>query len=215
MDAPLRERLDMMAAQVRKHYPDACMAVDGFIDRLAKAGAGAPAPQVGEIMPDFILPDDAGRLVRLGQMLEKGPVVIAFLRGHWCPYCRLNAIGLAEIQEDIAPVQMVAISAETQAYMRQIKAESGAHFPFLTDMGNGYALSLNLAIWVDDATSILFGDSEEDIRAFQNQDGWILPIPSVFVVRQDGTISARHVDPDYRRRMELDDLRAAAKAALI
>jgi peroxiredoxin len=162
----------------------------------------------------FLLPDDQGRFVRLEKLLETAPVVIAFHRGHWCPYCRLNAVGLAEVQEEIKPAQIIAISAETQAYTREIKAEAGAHFPFLTDFGNGYALSLGLAVWVDEAMSSLIGGAGWDIPKYQGHDGWILPIPSVFVVGQDGVIKSRHVDPDYRRRLELDDLKTAARLAL-
>jgi peroxiredoxin len=161
-----------------------------------------------------VMPDDQGHLVSLERLLEAAPVAIAFHRGHWCPYCRLNAVGLAEVEDDIKPVQIVAISAETQAYTSEIKAETRAQFPFLTDFGNGYALSLNLAVWVDDAMSSLIAAAGWDVPKYQGSEGWIVPIPSVFIVGQDGLIKARHVDPDYRRRLALDDLRAAAKAAL-
>lgn len=114
----------------------------------------------------------------------------------------------------VSPVQIVAISAETAAYTRKIKSEARAAFPFLTDFGNGYALSLNLAIWVDDAMSALLAETGRDIPQYQGTEGWILPIPSVFVVGQDGLVKSRHIFPDYRRRLELDDLRTAAKAAM-
>jgi peroxiredoxin len=213
-DASLGERLVYVADQVRAISPPFAEAVDTFVGRLEQTGAGSDAPQVGDQMPSFILPDDQGRFVSLDRLLEVAPVAIAFHRGHWCPYCRLNAVGLAEVEADIKPVQIVAISAETQVHTRAIKAEAGAHFPFLTDFGNGYALSLNLAIWVDDEMSSMIAGAGWDIPQYQGQEGWILPIPSVFVVGQDGIITARHVDPDYRRRLELDDLRKAAKAAL-
>jgi peroxiredoxin len=213
-DLTLGERLDHINGKVRALGPVYHQAVDIFVERLERSGAGQDAPQVGDPMPGFILPDDHGHLVSLEKLLETAPVAIAFHRGHWCPYCRLNAVGLAEVEDDIKPVQIVAISAETQAYTREIKGEAHAHFPFLTDFANGYALSLNLAIWVDDDMSSLIAGAGWDIPKYQGTEGWIVPIPSVFVVGQDGLIKARHVDPDYRRRLELDDLRAAAKAAL-
>ena len=213
-DLTLGERLDHINGKVCALGPVYHQAVDIFVERLERSGAGQDAPQVGDPMPGFVLPDDQGRLVGLEKLLETAPVAIAFHRGHWCPYCRLNAVGLAEVEDDIKPVQIVAISAETQAYTREIKDEAHAHFPFLTDFANGYALSLNLAVWVDDAMSSLIADAGWDIPKYQGTEGWIVPIPSVFVVGQDGLIKARHVDPDYRRRLELDDLRAAAKAAL-
>lgn len=213
-DIPLAERLAYIANLVRAKGPRFAEAVDSFVDRLERSGAGADAPKVGDPMPGFLLPDEDGHLVSLHRLLETAPVAVAFHRGHWCPYCRLNAVGLAELQDEIKPVQIVAISAETQIYTRELKAESRARFPFLTDVGNGYALSLNIAIWVDDTMAATIAAAGWDIPRYQGQDGWILPIPSVFVVGQDGLVKARHVDPDYRRRLELSDLKAAARMAL-
>lgn len=211
---PLEARLGFIADKVRSLSTVFAEAVDTFVGRLESAGAGEQAPQIGNPMPDFLLPDDEGRLVNLKDLLSVAPVAIAFHRGHWCPYCRLNAVGLAEIQDEIKPVQIVAISAEIQQFTKEIKAEAGAKFPFLTDFGNGYALSLNLAIWVDDQMSTMIERAGWDIPAYHGHEGWILPIPSVFVVGQDGLIKARHVDPDYRRRLELEVLRKAARSVL-
>ena len=44
-------------------------------------------------------------------------------------------------------------------------------------------------------------------------DGWVLPIPATFVVGRDGLVKARFVDPDFRKRMEIDDLVAAVRVA--
>ena len=117
-------------------------------------------------------------------------------------------VGLAEIQEDAAPAQIVAISSETQEHTRTLRAEAGARFPFLTDVGGGYALSINLAILVDEAMASMIGGAGWDVPRYQGGTPWILPVPAVFVLSRDGVIVARHVDPDYRRRMELDDLLA-------
>lgn len=205
-DATLGERLRFVADCVRTRGPKFAAAVDRFVERLESAQAGSNAPQIGETMPGFVLPDHDGRLVSLDSLLERGPVVLAFHRGHWCPYCRLNMVGLAEIQHEAEPAQIVAISSEIQQYTRDLRTEAKAEFPFLTDVDGGYALSINLAIFVDEAMSSMIGGAGWDIPAYQGGGPWVLPIPAVFVVGQDGTIAARHVDPDYRRRMELDDL---------
>ena len=60
-----------------------------LVARLKGHHAGALAPAVGERMPGFVLPDENGDIVRLGELLRQGPLVINFHRGHWCPYCRL------------------------------------------------------------------------------------------------------------------------------
>lgn len=41
----------------------------------------------------------------------------------------------------------------------------------------------------------------------------MLPIPATFVVGRDGLVKARFVDPDFRKRMAVEDLIAALKAA--
>jgi peroxiredoxin len=204
MDLTLNERLRLLADNVRTRAPQFAGAVDDFVGRLETAEAGAGAPQVGEKLPSFTMPDQDGKLVSLDEILATGPAVIAFHRGHWCPYCRMNMVGLAEIQDKVGDAQIVAVSSEMQKYTRELKAESGARFPFLTDVDGGYALSINLAIWVDDFMSGLIAGAGWDVPTFQGGKAWILPIPAVFIVDREGTIRTRHVDPDYRRRMELD-----------
>lgn len=204
--ASLTERLQVVAEAARVHKPEYSNAVDAFVDRLRTVQAGADAPKVGDLMPTFTLPDHDGNLVSLERLLEKGPVVVAFHRGHWCPFCRLNMIGLAEIEERLKPAQIVAISSETQKYTRMLREQAGANFPFLTDMDAGYTMSLDLAVWIDDRLAELIAEAGWDIPLYQGGNDWVLPIPAVFVICQNGYIAARHIDPDYRYRMALDEL---------
>ena len=203
-EAPLSDRLRIIADVVGHEFPAFSEIADAFVRRLDLARAGSTAPEVGEPMPSFLLPDQEGRLVSLEELLEKGPVVAAFVRGHWCPYCQLNVTALAEIEPAVRPVQIVAISPETQHYSRLLKEEAGAMFPFLTDVGASYALSLNLAIWIDQTFSSAIAQSGCDVPLYNGTASWILPIPAIFVLRSDGIIVARHIDPDYRQRMEVD-----------
>jgi peroxiredoxin len=216
LDLTLAERLRAIADVVRTKGPDFAKTVDDFVARLEAVNAGGSAPQVGEKMPAFNLPDQDGRLLSLDELLGDGPVVVAFHRGHWCPYCRLNMVGLAEIQDAAVPARIVAISSETRKYTRTLRAESGASFPFLSDVGGGYCLSINLAIFVDEFMSSLIAGAGWDVPAYQGNSPWILPVPAVFVLDRDGMIVARHVDPDYRRRLEpaviLDQLRPLLQA---
>ena len=215
MDASLDERLNVIADAVRDLSAPFAEAVDRLVDRLKQSGAGAAAPKVGDPMPSFILPDETGSLVSLRELTEKGPVAVAFHRGHWCPYCRLNTVALAEVQEEVEAegAQIVAIMPDRQKFTSAFKAESNAPFPILTDMDNGYALSLNLAIWVGAEMEKMIAAAGWDIPAYQGNDSWILPIPATFVVGSDGIVKARYIDPDYRKRMEIDDLLNALKAA--
>jgi peroxiredoxin len=214
MEGTLGEQLEAYAAAGREIFPAYSNAVDRLVARIHENGGGENAPRPGEAMPPFLLPDEAGRLVSLPSLLAKGPLAVMFFRGHWCPYCRLNVRAVIAAMDRIraAGGHIVAIMPETQAFAGQFKSDSGAPFPVLTDLDNGYALSLNLAIWLGAEIRELLSPMQ-DMPSFHGNDGWVLPIPATFVVGRDGLVKARFVDPDFRRRMAIDDLVAALGAA--
>jgi len=129
------------------------------------------------------------------------------------PLLRLNVRAVIKAHDRIKAIgaDVVAITPETQEYAAKFKAEASAPFPVLTDLDNGYALSLNLAIWLGAEIERLL--SYLDMAGFHGNDGWVLPIPATFVVARDGMVKARFVDPDFRRRMAIEDLLAALKDA--
>jgi peroxiredoxin len=208
MDAPLSIRLQAVADKVRELSPAFADVIERLVARLADNGVGVAAPQPGEAMPSFLLPDETGRLVSLAGLLEKGPVVVSFNRGHWCPYCRLHVDALARAEPEIASLgaQIVAISPETSAWAAELKAYAKAPFHILSDLDGGYALELNLLFWIGDQARIAMSSGGIDLAQYQGNDAWMLPVPATFVVGADGVVLARFVDPDYRRRMEVEDL---------
>jgi peroxiredoxin len=212
MDVPLR---DQLAALSRRISPAHALPVEALIARLRASHIGAAAPRPGEAMPRFHLPDETGRMVALDDLLSRGPVAVVFHRGHWCPYCRMSARALAAAQGRVAAAggQLVAILPERAAYAAKLKAESGAAYPFLSDMDNGYAMSLGLVFWMGRELAELHRANANDISRYQGNPGWIVPLPAIFVVARDGRVTARFVDPDYRQRMAIDDLVAAVAAA--
>jgi len=214
MEGTLGEQLEAYAAAGREIFPAYSDAVDRLVERIHENGGGENAPQAGDVMPPFILPDEAGRLVSLPFLLEQGPLAVMFFRGHWCPYCRLNVRAVIEAMDRIkaAGGHVVAIMPETQAFAGKFKSDSGAPFPVLTDLDNGYALSLNLAIWLGSEIQKLLSPMQ-DMPSFHGNDGWVLPIPATFVVGRDGIVKTRFIDPDFRKRMAIDDLIAAMKDA--
>lgn len=215
LDVNVNERLACYAEAVRRLTPRFADAVDRLVERLSRAGAGDKSPMPGDPMPPFVLPDENGQRVSLDMLLAKGPVAVTFHRGHWCPYCRININALVRAQEEIAGAggQIVAIVPELQEFSTQLKSEAQARFPVLTDLDNGYALSLNLVIWVGAEMERMLAERSRDLPSYQGNDAWMLPIPATFVVGTDSIVKARFVDPDYRRRMDIDDMLAALRAA--
>ena len=213
MDGSMGERLDTFVDAVRQKTPSSAAIVDRLVARLKEHGAGDAAPKPGDMMPPFVLPDENGRLVSLKELLASGPVIVTFHRGHWCPYCRISIDTLAKAQQRIEGLgaRMVAIVPESGPFAAEMKFDSNVKFPILSDMDNGYALSLNLAIWVGTEMEEYMTKLGRQLPKYQGNDSWMLPIPATFVVAKDGRIKARFVDPDYRKRMAIEDLIAALK----
>ena len=215
LEAPLADRLQAFANEVRRIGPHFGSAVDELVSRLVESNAGATAPKVGEPMPNFLLPDEEGRLIRLDDLLSQGPIAIAFNRGQWCPYCRINIDALARAEKEITAEHrhVAAIIPDRQKFAMWLKSDAKAPFPVLTDMDNGYAMSLGLAIAVGDEMKHMMVRSGWDPSVSQGTDNWMLPIPATFIVGTDGIVHARFVDPDYRVRMAIEDLLVALRSA--
>jgi peroxiredoxin len=213
LDVSLREQLHTFAETVRRDRPEFAAAVDRLITRLRQYGAGDSAPQIGEPMPPFVLPDETGQMVSLDELLNRGPVAVTFHRGHWCPYCRININVLVQAHKELTAVEgeIVAIIPDRQKFAADLKWQSNVPFPILTDMDNGYALSLNLTIWVGAEMQKMM-EGRLDLPTFQGNSSWMLPIPATFVVGRDGLIRARFIDPDYRKRMIIADMIAAMRS---
>ena len=214
MDASLGERLDAFAASVRVISAPFAEAVDRLVDRLEKAKAAAGAPGVGELLPPFYLPDEQGNIVSLDELLRQGPVAVVVHRGHWCPYCRINTRALAEAgpQIEAAGGQVAAILPDRQQYAAAIRTEAEARFPVLTDMDNGYAMSLNLVFWLGAEMRDFMLAAGLDLAEYQGNESWMVPVPATFVVGQNGRVKARFVDPDYRKRMTIESMLAAFRS---
>jgi peroxiredoxin len=213
LDASLGEQLRAFADAARQRQPHFAEAVDRLVERLRRYGAGESAPRPGEPMPPFVLPDDTGHLLSLEQLLRNGPVAVTFHRGHWCPYCRININALAQAHGEIAREggQIVAIMPDRQKFVAELRSQSNVPFPILTDMDNGYALSLNLTIWVGAEMQKLM-EQRQDLPTFQGNSSWMLPVPATFVIGRDGLIRARFIDPDYRKPMAIADMLAALRS---
>jgi peroxiredoxin len=215
LDAPLSERLAAYSDAHRRLFPAYSQAVDKLVERLKEADGWQNAPGVGGEMPPFLLPDHTGHLVSLDELRSSGPVAVMFHRGHWCPYCVLNLHAIAARSTEIGAAggQVVVVMPERQQFAGDLVAETGGRFPILTDLDNAYALSLNLAIWLGPDIIRLVSRSGYDLPKYHGNDGWMVPIPATFVVGPDRRVKARFIDPDFRNRMELDDLLAALRRA--
>jgi peroxiredoxin len=215
LDAPLAGRLQAFADEVRALNAEFADTVERMIARLKASGAGEHAPGPGEPMPEFMLPNQNGRLVSLSDLVAHGPVVVAFHRGHWCPYCRITADALTRIHDQLEGLgaELVVITPEIERFNEELRSAVGARYPVLSDIDNGYALMLSLAFYVGDEKKKLMKFAGWNIPPYNANDNWTLPIPATFVVGRDGLVKASHIDPDYRKRMDVEAILEAVQVA--
>ena len=130
----------------KKVPPDVLDTMLNATRRLVESGIAEKSIKVGEKAPDFNLPNPKGESVGLNELLQKGPVVLNFYRGGWCPYCNLelNAYKkrLPEIEE--LGASLVAISPQTPDNSLSTAEKNELKFQVLSDVGNRTANEFGL-----------------------------------------------------------------------
>ena len=214
LQAPLADRLQLFAALLEHVAPRYAHHYHRLIERLVAAKAGKRAPRVGDPMPDFALPDAEGCLVTLAQLVTAGPLVLSFNRGHWCELCRLELGALAEADREVRRLggSIVSIMPETSVRITRLRSEDKIPFQLLRDTDNAFALSIGLAIAVDQQLAAMMIADGIDLAAVQGGGGHLLPIPATFVIGRDKRILRAHVDPDFRTRLSIEAILGALRA---
>ncbi len=101
------------------------------LETLARSALAQQSVQVGEQAPDFTLPDALGQPVTLSVRLLQGPVVVAFYRGEWCPYCNVQLHAYQRILPQIQELgaSLVAISPQTADHTLSLVEKRASGFP--------------------------------------------------------------------------------------
>lgn len=208
LDVPLSGKLAAYANYVADAQSNYARLYAALIERLTAAEAGAQAPDIGSALPEFLLPDDGGRLIGSRELLGAGPLVVSFNRGHWCNFCRLELLALAEIYSEIRRLggELVSIMPERAAPVRRFRETFEIPFRILSDMDNGHALLCGLMISLGDAIGELYLDNGRNLTEYQGNNSWFVPIPATFVLGTDGRVHGRFVHPDFGRRMAPEDV---------
>jgi peroxiredoxin len=215
LGAPLGRRLDVYTRLIAETSPKISEAYDRLIARLVATGDATATPGPGDVIPDFVMPDDRGRLVSLDELVAEGPLVLSLNRGHWCGYCKLELRHLAEIQHEVESLgaRIVSITPDRQRFSATLKAEQDLQFSVLTDLDNTHTLSLGLLVWLGPEIRTIYAAGGRDLSQFQGNDGWFVPIPATFVITKQRRVLARFVDADFRRRMAAEEILAALRNA--
>jgi peroxiredoxin len=199
-----------------KRPPEIVATMQRATAALIASGAAERALKVGDRAPDFALPDQDARMVRLADLLASGPVVLTFYRGVWCPYCNMDLQALEETRPQIAAAgaSLLAISPQTAANSRKALREKGLSFPILSDAGNAVAAEFGIRFRLPDELITLYKGFGNDLAVVNGDASWTLPMPARFVIGQDGIIRYAEVNPDYTIRPEPEDVLPALSGAV-
>lgn len=177
---------------------------DTLVQGLREAGVGEGALKAGDVAPDFALTTAEGRIETLADLLAKGPVVLSFYRGKWCPYCVTELEALREASSDIAALgaNLVAVTAEDCGGALAAKRTHSLEFEILCDFENGLGLAFGLVFRVPDIIRGYYQETGLNFPLIYGNDSWFLPIPATYVIARDGTIRHAYVNPDFRERLD-------------
>ncbi|MFW8592074.1 peroxiredoxin-like family protein [Glaciecola sp. 2405UD65-10] len=211
----LQEQTQAKVEAGRQANPDFMNTVDDVIAQAKAFQQGASALKCDDQAPDFSLPNAKGETIQLADLLKKGPVVVTFYRGSWCPYCNLQLRALNERVAEINTLgaQLVAISPQVPDGSLSDDEISQMDFTVLSDQDAKVAAKFGVAWEVPQfMADHMRVDRQLDLDLINNGNGNILPIPVTYVLNQEGLITWRYVDVDYRTRSEPQDIIDALKA---
>lgn len=175
---------------------------------LIASGAAERALKAGDLAPVFVLNDPDGKPVSSTELLQRGPIVISFYRGVWCPYCNMELQALEAALPQLAGTgaSAIAISPQVAANSRKSMRQNALSFPILSDPGNAVAAAFGLRFALPDYLVELYRSLKNDLPAFNGDGSWTLPMPARYVIARDGTIAYAEVNPDYTRRPDPSEL---------
>lgn len=194
--------------------PERLARSQAFSAKLIAAHIERNAVGVGAVAPNFSLPDTQGTPMQLSELLASGPVVLAFYRGAWCPYCNLQLRTYQKALPQIAAhgATLVAVSPQLPDGSLSMTEKNELTFPVLSDIGNVVARHYGLVFAVDAETREKYLGMNIDLERSNGAGGWELPMPGTFVIDRSGVIRLAFVTPDYTQRLEPADIVAALKA---
>ena len=169
---------------------------------------------IGAQIPDVTIKTAEGSDVQLREVVAQKPTVLIFYRGGWCPFCNRHMAELNSIQGDLVEegYQVIAISPDKPEKLQQSVAQHSLSYTLYSDSPMQASKEFGIAFKVDERTVLRYKQTGLDIEGDSGYNHHMLPVPSVFLINQQGIVNFKYVNPDYRERLKSDVLIAAARA---
>lgn len=206
----LKEIRDRVAASLP---PEQLRALQQMVADLKARGIEHSALRAGTPLPRFALPNALGKTVDVSEALARGPLVLSFYRGGWCPYCsaELRALQLALPGLKALGASLIAVSPDLPDHSLSTAEKHALDFNILSDAGNMVARRFGLVFGVPDDVRQLYLGSGLDLAARAGGTAWELPIPATYLVGRNGLVRLAFVDADYTQRLDPAEILDALK----
>ena len=219
-NSSLQDQLDLITQNTRRLVQPERLAVsENATAELLATGIENRALSAGSATPSFTLLDASGKPVRSADLLAIGPLVVSFFRGRWCPYCVTELETWRDLYTDLRRRGALFLAVSPQTPRQNAFAAEQHHLPFplLSDPGCNVAEQFGIAYTIRPSQRRYFQSILINIP-FNNaglsyhtatEASWRLPLPGVFVIRQDSTLAFAEAHADFRVRPEPSHVLAA------
>ncbi len=209
----LQASLDTITQQSKTTMPmNAFTVLENSIASLQQTGI-ANGLAVGDKARDFTLTNANGNQVNLYEELTKGPIILTFYRGSWCPYCNRQLRAYEEILPDIKNIggSLIAISPQTPDNSLTIKEKNDLSYEVVSDLKGLTAAKYNVLFDVPPEVKEVYDKFGLDISEYNGGGNWLIPVPSTFMIDETSRIRFSYVNPNYMQRLEPEDLLTALR----
>lgn len=177
------------------------------IDAVANGGIIESAINVGDTAPNFTLMNATGKKVTLADELKKGPVVLTWYRGGWCPYCNLT---LRALQDELPNFQaegasLIAVSPELPDNSLTTVEKNNLEYEVVSDLDNKVAKEYGIVFELIEPVAESYNKSFNLVK-FNGNDSNELPLAASYIINTDGKVIYAFLDADYRNRAEPSEI---------
>lgn len=208
----LKEKLDAVKQQMAQLPTEVLEKFGASLQALIARHPEDHVLKAGDNAPLAVLEDADGKAVDLRALLARGPLVLVFYRGLWCPFCNVVLSEYQQMAGDLAAsgATLVAVSAQSRAATLKTRESLGVRYQLLSDPGNQLARQYGIVFELEPELEAVYRALGADLKALNECDDLSLPMASAFVIGQDGRIHHAFVNVDYSERAEPQALIEAA-----